>query len=229
MIDRIARARPVLDLIIKHESLSAVAAQSVSSPYDVVWGGIAKLDRPRKLSAMTIERVLYWQELIDATYQSEAAGAYQIMEDTLRGLTFRPAEIFNEATQDALALQLLDRRGWSKCEAGGITVEAFANQLAREWASLPVVTDQRRGKRVVNAGQSYYAGDGLNKAHAKPAEVLAAIRAALAPQSAPVTVEPPPARPVNMELRLAAVEAALRDLAAQIAGLAEITRSLPRP
>lgn len=179
MTDRIAKAAPILAQIRRHESEPAVASQGVDSAYDVVWSGITAKDRPKKLSALPISRVLWWQDLIDPLYKSEAAGAYQIMEDTLRGLRYDPTAIFDPTTQDGLALQLLDRRGWAKCEAGEITVEDFADQLAREWASFPVVRDQRGASRTVRRGQSYYAGDGLNRASADPDEVISAIRTAV--------------------------------------------------
>ena len=169
---RLERVAPILALIRKNESAGAVRAQRVASPYDVVWSGIKPDDRPKKLSAMTVARVLWWQDLIDPKYMSEAAGAYQIMEDTLRGLNVDPKAVFDATTQDALALQLLDRRGWARCEAGKMTPEAFGNQLAMEWASLPVITGPKRGR-------SHYAGDGLNAAHETPQAVLVAIHAAL--------------------------------------------------
>jgi muramidase (phage lysozyme) len=170
-MDRVAKAAPLLALIRRHESDSAVKPQGAASVYDVVWGGIKAKDRPKQLSAMTVGKVLWWQDLIDSRYMSEAAGAYQIMEDTLRTLKVSRDAIFDKATQDALCLQLLDRRGWDDCEAGRISPEAFGNELAKEWASLPVLTGPKKGR-------SYYAGDGLNKAHATVAEVLTAIAGA---------------------------------------------------
>ena len=178
-MDRVARAAPILDLIGANESDAAAAAQGVRDGYGVVWSGIRKEDRPRDLTALTVSRVLWWQDAIDSRYMSEAAGRFQIMEDTLRGLRYDPNALFDKATQDALGLQLLDRRGWDRCEAGTLSPEDFADQLAREWASLPVVRDQKGASRTLKRGQSYYAGDGLNKAHASPEDVLAAIHAAL--------------------------------------------------
>lgn len=194
---RIEKAAPIMALIRKHESLGAVEAQGVESPYDVVWSGINREDRPRKLSRLTVSRVLWWQDLIDSRYQSEAAGAYQILEDTLRTLDVNPSALFNAATQDALCLQLLDRRGWAKCERGELSPEAFGNALAKEWASLPIITGARRG-------ESYYGGDGLNAAHATPEEVLAAIREALA---APASAPDPSPNGDDLATRLAAMEA----------------------
>jgi hypothetical protein len=96
------------------------------------------------------------------------------MEDTLRGLYLSAGlstqDLFNETNQDKLADALLVRRGLNRYLNGEISVHLFANKLAREWASLPVVTGAQRGR-------SYYAGDGLNKAHASVDGILAAIDA----------------------------------------------------
>ena len=158
--------KPLLDFIAGPES---------GGDYGVVWGRIKPADRPKRpLVSMTIAEVLAWQESIDARYQSEAAGRYQIMEDTLRPLPaaagLKMYDLFNEANQDALATVLLRRRGLDKFLAGQISAEEFANNLAREWASLPVVTGPK-------AGRSFYAGDGLNKSHVSVDEFLAAVRA----------------------------------------------------
>lgn len=158
--------KPLLDFIAGPES---------GGDYGVVWGRIKPADRPKRpLVSMTIAEVLAWQESIDARYQSEAAGRYQIMEDTLRPLPaaagLKMYDLFNEANQDALATVLLRRRGLDKFLSGQISAEEFANNLAREWASLPVVTGPK-------AGRSFYAGDGLNKSHVSVEEFLAAVRA----------------------------------------------------
>lgn len=158
--------KPLLDFIAQPES---------RGNFNVVWGGIKPKDRPKRpLVQMTIAEVLAWQDSIDARYPSEAAGAYQIMEDTLRPLPMAagllPSDLFNEANQDALATVLLKRRGLDRYLAGGMSAEEFANNLAREWASLPLVTGPHRGR-------SYYAGDGLNKSHVEVEAFLAAVRA----------------------------------------------------
>jgi len=164
------RSNSLLAFIAKHES---------RNNFDVVWGGIAAKDRPKKaLTSMTIKEVLNWQESIDARYPSEAAGGYQILEDTLRplppaaGLLF--SDLFNESNQNALATVLLKRRGMDKYLSGGITAEDFANNLAKEWASLPVVTGKGKGK-------SFYAGDGMNKSLVSVDEFLSAIRSLKSP------------------------------------------------
>jgi len=172
----------LLDFIAKYES---------GGDYNIVWGGIERADNPpMPLTEMTVGEVLAWQDSIDAKYMSEASGRYQIMEDTLRGL-YRTAGVpltakYDEATQDKLATALLRRRGLDDYLAGRWSVERFANSLAREWASMPVVTAMRGASRDLMPGQSYYAGDGLNKAHAPVGEFMTAIRAVKAdPQPDP--------------------------------------------
>ena len=206
-----ATIAPLLNLIVKHESAGAVSKQGVGSPYDVCWGGIAKADRPpRRLTQMAVREVLAWQDSIDARYQSEAAGAYQIMEDTLRGLVTQGAVLetvkFNEATQDRLAVTLLEGRGLRKFLAGDMDAETFGDAIAREWASFPVHNGQKGHTRRVEPGQSYYAGDGLNKASATCAEVIAVLR--------PLQAAPGP----SVEQRLAALEAKFEAMAAAIGG-----------
>lgn len=141
--------------------LKFIQIKESGGDYDIVWGGIRKQHRPRKpLTTMTIGEVLDWQDSIDHLYMSEAAGAYQILEDTLRGLYTQAGltrdDLFNKANQDRLAIQLLKRRGLTKFLRGEISLEKFANNLAYEWASLPMVSGPKYGK-------SAYAGDGLNK------------------------------------------------------------------
>ena len=160
----------LLSLIRKHES---------GGNYSAVWGKIKAADRPAKpLTSMSIAEVLAWQDSIDSRYNSEAAGAYQILEDTLRGLYgaagLSPSARFSPANQDRLAVALLRRRGLDSYRAGQMTDVAFAQNLAKEWASLPAQTKDKRGKLAT--GQSYYAGDGLNAASSSKEAVLAAIR-----------------------------------------------------
>lgn len=187
-MSRLSRAEPVLALIRDHEApQSAAKAQGVPSQYDVVWSGLRASQRPpRPLSTMNVAEVQSWQRAVVAGgARSSACGAYQFISKTLASLNLPDARVFDATCQDEAALKLLDRRGWAQCEAGTITPEAFGDQLAREWASFPVMRDQQGQSRPVKRGQSYYAGDGLNAAYVKPDEVLAAIREALAAKDAP--------------------------------------------
>ncbi|WP_170516627.1 hypothetical protein [Ruegeria atlantica] len=174
--------RGMLDYIQRFESAGAVKSQGVQSAYDVVYGGISAAHRPDiPITSMTVSDVLAWQDSIDPLYRSEAAGAYQVMEDTLRGLVdsgqIDPDAVFDKATQDAVAELLMERRGLSKFVAGTMSAEDFGDSLAREWAAFPVLRDQMGARRNIKRGQSYYAGDGLNNAHADPDEFLVVIKA----------------------------------------------------
>lgn len=181
--------KALLDYIARYES---------RDDYNIVWSGIkGKHKPPRPLVDMTISQVLAWQDRIDPLYMSEAAGRYQIMEDTLRGL-YGPAGLspnakFSEKTQDDLAVHLMKRRGLDQYMAGKISAEKFANSLAREWASLPLVNGPKKGR-------SYYAGDGLNKAHADADEFLRIVKEIKGGASF-ITLPGPKANPITALLK----------------------------
>jgi len=144
---------------------------------NAIWGGVDRLDYPiLDPTKMTVGEILDWQDSIDRKYMSEAVGEWQFLEDTLRGL-YRQAGVslndtFNRNTQIKLATGLLKRRGLDDYLSGKTSVEKFALSLSKEWASMPVPYDVNGKKR----GQSYYAGDNLNKAHADVDEFLYVIR-----------------------------------------------------
>lgn len=158
--------KKLLDFIAQHES---------RDDYRSVWNKIKLDDRPcRPITEMTIGEVLAWQDRIDPRYSSEAAGRYQIIEDTLRGLYLEAGltadDLFDADNQDRLAVQLLRRRGLDDYRAGRISVEKFANSLAKEWASLPCVSGPKKGR-------SFYSGDGLNRALVAVEPFMEAVRA----------------------------------------------------
>lgn len=157
-----------------------------SEGYDDISGLVSRSRYPTKpLTQMTIQEVLDWQESIDASQNSEAAGFYQIMEDTLRGYnndrTVGPGnplysraglsagDLFSPINQDKMAIVLLEGRGLTRFLNGELSREQFANNLANEWASLPLVTGP-------NTGRSKYAGDSAgNRALTTVAEFLSVI------------------------------------------------------
>lgn len=137
--------------------------------YDQISGLVSQSRYPTKrLTQMTIQEVLDWQESIDRFQDSEASGRYQIMEDTLRGYNndrssgpgnplytragLSASDLFSPENQDKMAIELLRGRGLDRYLSGELSREQFANNLASEWAALPVVTG-------VNAGRSVYEGD----------------------------------------------------------------------
>lgn len=168
--------KPLLDLLGK--------AEAGRLGYNATWSGIKSYDRPeRPITEMTIKEILDWQDRIDPKYRSEAAGRYQIMEDTLRGLWRETPGItlqskFNEKNQDKLAIQLARRRGLHEYMLGKLSLENFGNNLAKEWAGLPCLTGRKKGR-------SYYGGDGLNSATVSVEDVYAALTALKAEKKPP--------------------------------------------
>ncbi len=124
-------------------------------------------------TGMSIAEVMKWQsDFVQEGNASSAVGKYQIIDTTLSGLVRQLAintnQLFDQPTQDKLAIALLERRGAEDYINNEITRQKFAANLAKEWAGLPSVT----GK---NPDKSYYASDGLNKSHISVSEVMKAI------------------------------------------------------
>lgn len=190
----IHHVQPILDLIGKYES---------RGDYDIVYGGIPKAQRPVRLTALTIAQVIAWQkQVVAAGAKSSAAGKYQIIRKTLEAsvaaLRMDTARLYDRATQDELAMHLLRGRGIGGYLDGTTAQDAMVLALAKEWASLPVPSAMKGASRHILAGQSYYAGDGLNKAHATVAEVRTALAQAKARYDAapaPVGPRPSPGQP----------------------------------
>lgn len=157
----------------------------------------------RDLSKMTFDEVIEYgrQRVTVDKKQSSAIGAYQFITKTLRALRnnikFNGKELFTPALQDELAMMLMEGRGLSSYLQGNLTAETFANNLAKEWASLPVVTPIQGASRMLKPGQSYYAGDGLNAAHHKPEVILAAVKALKDPVVVNIPPKPPQEIPVQ--------------------------------
>ena len=97
-----------------------------------------------------------------------------------RELGLSGAQVLDPDLQDRLAYHLLKRRGYEAFIAGTITNTEFGKRLAMEWASLPVLAGTQGAHRRLSRGQSYYAGDKLNKALVPPETVEAVIAEARA-------------------------------------------------
>lgn len=179
-------ATPLLDLIGNRES----------DGYDDYSNLISDAQSPpKRLTTMTIQEVLDWQDSIDHLQDSEAAGRYQIMEDTLRGYDNgdrrqqswprpRPAgvkglyekaglsagDLFSPVNQDKMAIYLLNYRGMQRYLNGEMTRDEFINSLANEWAAIPKVTGN-------SAGDSAYEGIAGNSSRMTIAEIREAVEA----------------------------------------------------
>lgn len=176
--------------------------RSDRASYDVIYGhNQDKLSKP--ITSMTIGDLIDMQASFTKKYRSSASGGYQFMRATLqdlaRELGLRGTQIFDPNLQDRLAYHLLKRRGYADYMAGKISRTEFGKRLAQEWASFPVLASTHNGNRTVGRGQSYYAGDGLNKALISPEKfeaVLDRVKAAgngLSPAPSPKPATPPPA------------------------------------
>jgi muramidase (phage lysozyme) len=155
--------------------LSLIGRAEAPQGYRQIFGGIpSSLYPPAAITEMKVRDVIAWQSSIRSQVRSTAAGRYQMIRDTLREIATQTGNLdrlFNAETQDALAFALLERRGWARYVAGQMSWTTFANNLAKEWAALPVVTGEQ-------AGRSHYAGDGLNKALVTVLDVRAALTGA---------------------------------------------------
>ncbi|ASY63459.1 Flagellar protein FlgJ [peptidoglycan hydrolase] [Sinorhizobium sojae CCBAU 05684] len=183
--------------------------------YDVIYGN--NQDKlPRPITSMTLDEVEAAQAGWSRWFGSSAAGGYQFMKNTLdapRSLRDIEGEMglsgkerFTPDLQDRMAYHLLKRRGYQAFIAGRMSRIAFGKRLAQEWASLPVLADTRGAKGRVRRGQSYYAGDGRNRALVGPEAVeavmeraLAAARRAETPEEVPIQAESPvrPQKPIR--------------------------------
>lgn len=168
------------------------------SGYDVIYG-FNQRHLPKPVTQMSVDEVLAQQASWSSRFGSSATGAYQFMRATLgdlkRELGLRGGQIMDPNLQDRLAYHLLKRRGYEQFVAGSIDRTEFGKRLAMEWASFPVLAAVRGQHQQLARGQSYYAGDRLNKALVSPERLEAVIDEALVLARAPVSPPVPLPRP----------------------------------
>ncbi len=174
---------PLKTLIARFES---------KGDYTIVYGGIPERYRPeshlgKPITTCTIDEVLGWQAYVTSNQVgavSSAAGKWQIIRKTLEEFAPKAGlsgdDLFNETNQDRIFEVLLDRRGYQEFLTGALNETDFANNIAREWAAMPVVCDIQGAHRTLKRGECFYAGDKVNKALVSPEEFMATIRAILA-------------------------------------------------
>lgn len=192
MVKQLPKSIPATALAL----LNFIYSKEAPRGYDTIYGNRqGKLDKP--LTTMTVGEVIEQQKFWGNKswvrknwgYRSasSAAGAPQFMRNTLIGLAkdygFSGTRIFNPAFQDTLAYCLLLGRYFDDFIAGRISVARFGLELAKEWASFPVLADCQGQHRPVKRGQSYYDGDGLNKAQVSASEVEKVLQEILAMRS----------------------------------------------
>lgn len=174
--------------------LDFIASKEAPQGYGTVYGNNqSKLVKP--LTSMTLAEVIGAGSSWTKRFGSSACGRYQFMKATLQdlrdelGLTGR--EVFDADFQDRLGYHLLKRRGYAAFMAGKLSTPAFGLALAQEWASFPVLAATKGQKRAVVRGQSFYSGDGKNKALVSADAVEVALSKARQVGSAPPVAEQP--------------------------------------
>ncbi|MGX5775467.1 hypothetical protein [Methylorubrum zatmanii] len=174
--------------------LDFIGSKEAPRGYDTVYAN-KMAQMPRPITTMTVDEVIVDGPRRTRLFGSSAAGRYQFMTATLKGLREETPTIgrmkLTPDLQDELGLRLLRRRGLDGFLAGTLSVTQFGLRLAQEWASFPVLQATKGAHRQVARGQSYYAGDGLNKALVSADEVQRFLNTLRAEPT--VTVADPPA------------------------------------
>ena len=151
--------------------LTTIAKVESKNNYNAYFGNAGNTSV--QFTSMTVGEVLDWQkQFVAQGNPSSAVGRYQFIDSTLQGLVWQlkidENTKFDEALQDRLAVALLERRGIRDYANDKISREEFAHNLSKEWAALPRAIGDR-------PEQSYYAGDGLNKAQLSVDEMYRSI------------------------------------------------------
>lgn len=155
--------------------LGFIAGKESKGSYNTIYGG----KQVPELTNMTLNQVMEAQKKRTLPFGkgSSAAGKYQMMPyviaEEAKAAGLNPdKDKFSPENQDKMMLARLKRkRGLDDFLSGKISKQQFGNNLAMEFASMPLLSDVKGKKR----GQSYYAGDGLNKALVSPEQVEAAL------------------------------------------------------
>ena len=147
--------------------LDLIAAPESGGRYDAVYPGKR---RPQILD-MNLQDLEKDMRVRGNRFGSSASGRYQYIRKTLAGLVDQmnlspKKDKFDPATQDKIAIyHLRSQHGLDRWLRGNMSDEDFLKKLSRTWAGLP---DPK-------TGQSFYAGDGMNKSGVKVASTLDAL------------------------------------------------------
>lgn len=171
--------------------LSAIRKHEAPKGYGQVYSGAKGVGKNADVSKMTLDGVLNFQTTMLAKGSaSTACGGYQFLRKTLKAtiaeMGLKGSEVWTPELQDRMAVYLMQKRGLGEYLDGTLSAEGFANNLAKEWASLPVVSGPKKGR-------SFYAGDGLNKSFHEPSAIMALVSAVKAPRKTAQPVSPVPA------------------------------------
>ena len=166
-------------------------AEARNGSYDSIYPNSIKPG----LSQMTIGEADAWQARTARQRGSAAAGRYQFMniesQAALAGLG--PNDLFSPENQDRMAIALIEKKKKVSLDMLRNDPTQAALKLSQEWAGLPVLEQTSGAKRTISRGQSYYAGDGRNKATVSPDQLTGAFAKTLGANDAVVQ----PAQPAQ--------------------------------
>jgi len=132
-----------------------------------LWNTQTQILPTKSMTDMTVQEVMDIQEQ-NLGNNGGAAGAGQIKLKTMKFLlkdnTLDANELFSPEAQDRAHMRLLRRRGLDAFERGDMPLDDFALELAKEYASFPLLSPI--GDKKV--GQSYYVGKAQNNALITP-------------------------------------------------------------
>lgn len=167
--------QPLGNLIGRAESSNDYSA------FNFFEGGKLKTRYRSDLTEWNLREILQNQK----AKKMHAIGRYQLLrvtlEEAIASLKLSLDHLFNEGVQDYIfdgyliarkrpaILAYIEGTGdYKKCRLA----------LAREWASMPVLPGTiLHSKKIAQGGESYYAGDGYNKAHITDREISEALEA----------------------------------------------------
>lgn len=156
--------QPILDLIGRTEGTDRGDGYDETLGYGAFTGGDVILTAMTLVEIETLQTAMLRHP--KNRFKSSAIGRYQITRTTLRMLKTQLGlaedALFTATLQDALAVELLKRRGYDDWLTGEIDDRQFALNLAKEWASLPNPTN----------GKGYYPGQNAAVGYATVKEVL---------------------------------------------------------
>jgi muramidase (phage lysozyme) len=170
--------------------LDAIGSREAPRGYGQIYGGAKGVPPGTDVSRMSLNDVQALQRrLILNGSVSAACGRYQFIHSTLDAtiheMGLSGEEIWDPDLQDAMAVHLIEKRGFARFLAGDMSDTEFADALAAEWASLPMTTGPLKG-------HSKYTGDGLNKSFHTVDEMLALVDALRIPGAVPDAPMPQP-------------------------------------
>ena len=151
--------------------LGKVESRNDYSAYNRTMGGLKSFFNT-KLTSMTIKQVLLKQKTRDIF----AVGRFQLIPSTLnaaiRSLKINTSSLFDKEVQDMIFNEYLIKTKRSqiiKLLEGSGNIEDAMHAWAKEFASAGVEKGKKISRgRIAKGGESYYSGDGLNKAHLTP-------------------------------------------------------------